>query len=78
MDPLHILIEMVVSRILRRSLRNEILPELRPALIDGDGVPDDICRHGGCVWEARAFHPRCFELWYAARSDRLSTGTAER
>jgi hypothetical protein len=78
MHPLHILVEMVVPRILGRSLGNEILPELCPALVDGDCVADDICGHGGCVREARAFHPCCFELWYAARLDRISDGTTER
>jgi hypothetical protein len=62
MYPLHILIEMVVSRILRRSLRNEILPKFCPALVNGDGMANDIRGHGGRVWKARAFHPRCFEL----------------
>jgi hypothetical protein len=78
MYPLHILIEMVVSRILRRSLRNEILPKFCPALVNGDGMANDIRGHGGRVWKARAFHPRCFELWYAAVLDSLSTGTTER
>jgi hypothetical protein len=46
-------------------LGDEILSELRSALIDRDSMSDDPSTAPGSVWKSAALHPRILECWDA-------------